>query len=89
MTSLVLGLFLCIPFLTGILAVIFGLFGISATRNPNYAGRGLAIAGLILGLLNIAGWGATGGAVGIAYQASKPGAQRRSAICQRPLHRKH
>lgn len=44
------GLFTAIP------AVICGHFGLSETaRNPNIQGRGMAIAGLILGYLHIAG----------------------------------
>jgi uncharacterized protein DUF4190 len=56
-TSLILGLLLCIPGLTGLLAIIFGLFGIGATKDPLVRGRGMAIAGLLLGLINFALWG--------------------------------
>jgi hypothetical protein len=55
-TSLVCGLLLCIPGLTGLLAIIFGLVGISSTKNPMVRGRGMAIAGLILGLANFGLW---------------------------------
>jgi hypothetical protein len=55
-TSLVCGLLLCVPALSGLLAIIFGIVGMSATRNPMVRGRGMAIAGLILGILNFLMW---------------------------------
>ena len=57
-TSLVLGLLFCIPGITSLGAIIFGLVGIRATARPHYTGRGMAIAGLVLGLLGLFGWGA-------------------------------
>jgi Domain of unknown function (DUF4190) len=57
-TSLVCGLLMCIPFVAGLIAIITGIVGISTTGNPAVRGRGMAIAGLILGFLNLAGWGA-------------------------------
>jgi hypothetical protein len=54
-TSLVFGVLLCIPIVAGLAAIIFGIAGILATRNPSIRGRGMAVAGLILGLVNIAG----------------------------------
>jgi hypothetical protein len=51
--SLVLGLVglpLCFLFVPSILAVIFGIVGLNQIKNdPMQTGRGLAIAGLILG----------------------------------------
>jgi hypothetical protein len=71
-TSLVCGLIFCIPGLTGLIAVITGGVGIAATSNPAVKGRGMAIAGLILGLLSLAGWGVLG-LVGVhVYQKSGP-----------------
>ncbi len=55
-TSLVLGIVLCVPFVTSLLAVIFGIVGIRATKTPAVKGRGLAIAGLILGVLGLVLW---------------------------------
>jgi Domain of unknown function (DUF4190) len=55
-TSLVCGLVMCIPLVTGIVALITGAIGISATANPAVRGRGLAVAGLILGLVSICAW---------------------------------
>ncbi len=59
-TSLVCGLLLCIPGLSGLLAIIFGITGISATKNPAVRGRGMAVAGLILGFVNFGLWGLGG-----------------------------
>ncbi|MGD1276688.1 MAG: DUF4190 domain-containing protein [Tepidisphaeraceae bacterium] len=59
-TSLVCGLLLCIPGITALIAIICGFVGIGATKNPAVRGRGMAVAGLILGILNIAGWSAGG-----------------------------
>jgi len=54
--SLVCGCLLCVPFLPGILATIFGFLGLKQAREPNTSGKGLALAGLILGILNLVGW---------------------------------
>ncbi len=56
-TSLILGILGCIPGV-GLLAIIFGFFGIGSTKDPRYGGRGLAIGGIILGLISLAIWGA-------------------------------
>ena len=51
--SLVLGLVglpLCFLFVPSLLAVIFGIVGLNQIkRDPTQSGRGLAIAGLVLG----------------------------------------
>ncbi len=62
--SLVCGLLGCIPFLTGLAAVVLGIFGIRSTRDPLVTGRGMAIAGLILGALGLVGWTLWGVALG-------------------------
>lgn len=59
--SLICGLLVCIPGLTSLLAVIFGIAGIKKSAQPQVGGRGLAVAGLVLGILGILGWAAFGG----------------------------
>jgi hypothetical protein len=54
--SLICGLLVCVPIVTGLLAFILGLVGISSTKNPLVRGRGMAVAGLILGSLSIIVW---------------------------------
>jgi len=66
-TSLVLGILLCIPIVTGAGAIIFGIAGLRATRQPIVRGRGLAIAGLTLGIVSVLGWGGLGGSIGLAW----------------------
>ena len=50
--SLVCGILGCF-IVTGILAVILGIVGLRKTRDPQVSGRGLAIAGIILGVLTM------------------------------------
>ncbi len=56
-SSLVL---LWVPFvgvILGILAIIFGAVGIRQTgTDPNLGGRGMAIAGLVCGIIGVAIW---------------------------------
>ena len=54
--SLICGILGCIPFLTGLLAIVFGFMGLGKAKKTN-SGRGLAVAGLVLGFLSILGWG--------------------------------
>lgn len=54
--SLVMGLLGCLPFITGILAIITGIVGVSVTGRLEVKGRGMAIAGLILGILSFLSW---------------------------------
>jgi hypothetical protein len=71
--SLVCGLLsFCIPLITSAIAVITGIIGIVQTGHPAVKGRGMAIAGLILGLLSIAGWGVFGLAAYRVFQKSGP-----------------
>jgi hypothetical protein len=55
--ALVCGLLGCIPFVTSLAATILGLVGVAVTGKPNVGGRAMAIIGLLLGLLGLAGWG--------------------------------
>jgi hypothetical protein len=68
--SLVLGLPLCIPLFTGIPAAIFGVIGLGQTRDGLIRGRGMAIAGLVLGLINICLWGIIGVVAAILFKGS-------------------
>lgn len=70
--SLVCGILGCLPFITGLIAVICGIVGIKTTSNPRYSGKGLAIAGLILGLISLAFWGLMGGSIFAAFSYTRP-----------------
>jgi len=70
--SLICGILGCIPFLTGLLAVILGIVGLRKTRDPAVGGKGMAIAGLILGLISILGWGAFSALGGAVWVAGRP-----------------
>ena len=84
--SLICGVLGCIPLITGLLAVILGFVGIRSTRNPNTSGRGMAVAGLILGLVSILGWGfflASAGMGALAmYNYGKEGRELGRAFAQ-------
>lgn len=57
--SLVLGLFFWFPglaIITGLLALIFGYVALSRIRQSGTAGRGMAIAGVVLGWVSVVGW---------------------------------
>ena len=82
-TSLILGIIFCVPFLTGFLAIIFGFVGIRKTRDPQVGGKGMAVTGLILGLLSVLGWGLMFGAGGYGiYAAWKHGEPARNVAKQ-------
>lgn len=61
--SLVFGLLGCIPLLGSLLAVVFGFVGVRKARDPQVGGKGLAIAGIILGLLWLGIYAAFGGTI--------------------------
>jgi hypothetical protein len=56
--ALVCGILLCLGPLTGIPAIIAGFIARrSAKKDPgNVGGGGMAVAGIILGIVNIIGW---------------------------------
>src|SRR3954464_9440241 len=56
LTSFVLGILGCIPFIAGALAVAFGIAGLMRTGKPGVTGRWMAVVGLILGLISLGGW---------------------------------
>ncbi len=74
--SLICGLLGCIPFLTGLAAVILGIVGIKKTKDPMVTGRGMAIAGLVLGCLSLAGWVigvlSAGGTLVLYFKTAEP-----------------
>jgi hypothetical protein len=54
--SLVCGILGCVPFVTSLAAIILGVVGIGGSRKTG-SGKGMAIAGIILGILGILIWG--------------------------------
>jgi hypothetical protein len=62
--SFICGLLGCVPFVTGILAVLLGIVGLVMTSNPLKKGRWMAVVGLLLGILSVGGWTVFGGAAG-------------------------
>ncbi len=50
------GIFLVVPFVAGIAAIVLGVMGLRETREPIVRGRRLAIAAIVLGLVNLVGW---------------------------------
>ena len=70
--SLIFGILGCVPFITGLLAILFGVMGIRATGNPRYTGRPMAVIGLVLGLLSVVLWGLFGGAGYAAFAYTRP-----------------
>jgi uncharacterized membrane protein len=68
--SLIFGIVFCIPVVSQLAAIILGFVGISKTSNPMVKGRGLAVAGLILGVLGLVGYTAGGFGIYVAYKAA-------------------
>ena len=56
--SLVLGIIslLFVPFLTGTVAVILGGIAIGRCNRGEASGKGMAVAGLVMGIIGIVGW---------------------------------
>ena len=56
--ALVAGLLLCLGPLTGIPAIVAGIMGLSAVKKDptGVGGKGMAIAGIVLGALNLIGF---------------------------------
>lgn len=70
-TSLICGIVGCLA-ITPIIAIITGLVGIRATANPAVRGRGLAIAGIILGVLWLLSFAAAGAGGFAVWKNSEP-----------------
>ncbi len=55
--SLSSGLLGCVPYVTGVAAVILGIIGLKRAADPRYAsGRGMATGGVVLGALSLVFW---------------------------------
>ena len=78
--SLVCGILLCVPLLTGAAAAVTGFIGLRRSRD--LGGRGLAIAGLILAAVNLLLWSGLGVGGYAVYRNSIPvrAAARRFAL---------
>ena len=82
-TSLIMGIVFCVPFLTSFLAIVFGLVGWRKTRDPQVGGKGMAIAGLLLGLVGLLAWSGIFAAGGYGlYALYKYGEPARNASRQ-------
>jgi len=69
--SLICGILGCIPIITSLLAIIFGIIGIKKSNEPNTSGKGLAIVGIVLGIIGILGWAGFGAAGYFGYGMAK------------------
>jgi hypothetical protein len=54
--SLISSLIVCGFGVTSLLGMILGFVGLKQTSNPSVRGRGLAMAGLLLGVVGLIGW---------------------------------
>jgi prepilin-type processing-associated H-X9-DG protein len=53
LVALVCGVLLCVPFLSGLAALVFGRQGLSRADELHGAGRRMAQAGIVLGMVNL------------------------------------
>ncbi len=60
MTGFVVSLLGCIPVVTSVVGLVFGIIGFRNTASPMVRGRGFAIAAIVLSLVGLAGWSAIG-----------------------------
>jgi len=71
--SLICGLLFFLPLIAAVLAIVFGLMARSRiANNPQYRGRGMALAGMILGLISVAGFF---GSIPLMVRAQQQGQQ--------------
>ncbi|QOV90923.1 DUF4190 domain-containing protein [Humisphaera borealis] len=59
----------CVPLLGGLLALLFGFLGIKRSKVTN-SGKGMSIAGLILGVLSVGLWALFGSAIWAMVQGT-------------------
>jgi len=69
--SLVCGILFCVPVVTNLAAIIFGVVGLRKTREGGVKGRGLAWTGLMLGIVSLLVWGGIIGGTGYAAWRAK------------------
>ena len=69
--SLICGILGCVPFVTGILAVLLGIVGFVRTSNPLKKGRWMAVVGILLGVMSIGGWTLFGGGIWAIFKATE------------------
>jgi prepilin-type processing-associated H-X9-DG protein len=56
LVSLICGVLLCVPLLPSLAAIITGALGIRKSKDPAVSGKGMAVAGLTLGIVGLVGW---------------------------------
>jgi len=71
LASLICGIAGCVPLITSLCAVIFGIVGIRKANATHAGGKGMAIAGLILGILGLIAWPIIGGTTYWGWQKAK------------------
>jgi hypothetical protein len=69
--SLICGILGCIPVITSLLAIVFGIMGIKKSNEPQTSGKGLAIVGIVLGIIGVLGWAGFGAAGYFGYGMAK------------------
>lgn len=70
--SLVFGIFGCVPEVAGLLAILLGVIGLRRARQPNVGGKGVAAAGLALGIVSVVLWSVALAIAGLAWSDSAP-----------------
>lgn len=70
--SLICGILGCVPWLTGLIAIILGIVGIKSTKDPLTRGRGMAIAGLVLGVVSVVVWTLLGSTIFAFFSSTGP-----------------
>ena len=53
--SLVCGIVGCVPFVTSLAALVLGIVSVRKAREPGFGGKSIAIVGLTLGIVGVAG----------------------------------